>query len=195
MVRFLAPNWNLIYEGLVDVASKIKSSGEEFDAIVGIARGGWIPARILSDFLGVKRLISMQVSSYQGLTKNEVKSLDEYRLATSERKILLVDDVADTGSSLLYIKNRLMEAGTVCRTTTIYVKPWTNFWPDYYYREVTEWVVFPWEIIETVGIRLNQGLSGYDQVFQEIGLDPELYTIIRPILGEHYGDKNRLKKI
>ncbi len=195
MVRFLAPNWNLIYEGLVDVASKIKNSGEEFDAIVGIARGGWIPARILSDFLGVKRLISMQVSSYQDLTKNEVKSLDEYRPATSERKILLVDDVADTGSSLLFIKNRLTEVGAVCRTTTIYVKPWTNFWPDYYFREVTEWVVFPWEIVETVGIRLNQEQSGYDQALNEIGLDPELYTIIRPMLGELYGDKNRLKKI
>jgi len=119
-VRFLAPNWNLIYQGLVDVASKIKSSGEEFDAIVGIARGGWIPARILSDFLGVKRLISMQVSSYQGLTKKAVKSLDEYRLAATERKILLVDDVADTRSLLLCRQHRFRENRRRCPSTATY---------------------------------------------------------------------------
>ncbi|MEM0321022.1 MAG: phosphoribosyltransferase [Thermoprotei archaeon] len=194
-MRFLAPNWNLIYDGLTNVALKLKNGGEEFDAIVGIARGGWIPARILSDFLGVKRLISMQVSSYKDLTKNEVKSWDVYQPAASERRVLIVDDVADTGSSLIKIKNELADRGVVCKTATIYVKPWANYRPDYYYKEVTEWIVFPWEVVETVGVRLNQGVSSYDEAVQEIGLDPHLHVIVRPFLGELYGDKNRLKKI
>jgi hypoxanthine phosphoribosyltransferase len=193
-MSFLAPTWTTIHSGLVDIALRIKAKNEDFEAIVGIARGGWIPARVLSDLLGIKRLISIQVESYKDLKKTSLRNLDAVHLL-NERKILLVDDVADTGSSLVYTKKLLEEKGTKCVTVAIYVKPWTTFWPDYYYKEVREWVVFPWELFETIGIRLNQGTNNPREALAEMGVDSQLSALIGPLLSGLHENKNRSKKL
>jgi len=195
LTTFFVPNWTGVYMGLAYIAGKIKSENSDFDAIVGLARGGWIPARILSDFLGIRRLISLQISSYDDLKRQEPKSLDQHALLASERKLLLVDDVADTGSSLIYAKNLLEKSGAVCKTAAIYVKPWTSFWPDYFFKEIREWVVFPWEILETVEMIVRRGYASYESAVEEIGLDQQLYDIVKPFLGDLDGGKDRLKKV
>lgn len=195
MESFLAPTWSNIYAGLADIACKIKREKAEFDAIVGLARGGWIPARILSDFLGVKRLISLQFSSYEEFKKAPLKHLDQEPLELQGKRILLVDDVADTGSSLIHAKDFIEKGGNECKTAAIYVKPWTRFWPDYFFKEVREWVVFPWEIFETVNTLLSQGVSDYEEAVRKIGLDRDLYEAVRPIFGVNYGSGDRVEKV
>lgn len=194
---FLAPTWANIYTGLSQIAVKIKSDNLEFGAIVGLARGGWVPARILSDFLGVKRLVSLQVSSYEDFRRGSLKSLDVNVGEIGEQKILLVDDVADTGSSLIYAKSLFEGRGIPCKTAAIYVKPWTRLWPDYFFQEVKEWVVFPWEIFETLETLRGQGVVDYKAALAKIGLEEELCEAIKPVLGVVYGDgdRDRLKKV
>jgi len=172
MVTFFAPSWQLVHEGLVDIATKIKANKERFDIIVGIARGGWVPARILSDLLGVRRLVSIQLASYEGTEKGNVHLLDDCFLSRDVDHVLLVDDVSDTGSSLIYAKEFLEKRSIRCKSCTVYVKPWTKLWPDYYFRTVSEWVVFPWEIVEIVSPRVQQGSESLSSVCKEIGLDP-----------------------
>jgi len=67
------------------------------------------------------------------------------------KKVLVVDDVADTGESLRLVRAHLGEQGaTEVKIATIYYKPWSVIIPDYYEKETSTWIVFPWERKETV---------------------------------------------
>jgi hypoxanthine phosphoribosyltransferase len=67
------------------------------------------------------------------------------------KKALLVDDVADTGKSLLLAKKHLLRQGAMeVRISTLYYKPLSVTKPDYYEKETRCWVVFPWETKETI---------------------------------------------
>ena len=68
-----------------------------------------------------------------------------------EKKVLIVDDVADTGKSLKLVKEHVMQQGAKeARTATMYYKPWSLVNPDYYEKETRLWIVFPWEMRETI---------------------------------------------
>jgi len=67
------------------------------------------------------------------------------------KKVLVVDDVADTGRSLLLVRQHLLENGAKeVKVATIYYKPWSKIIPDYYERKTNCWIIFPWERRETV---------------------------------------------
>ena len=67
------------------------------------------------------------------------------------KKVLVVDEVADTGKSLRLVRSHLKEEGaTEVKIATIYYKPWSIVVPDYYERETSLWIVFPWERKETI---------------------------------------------
>jgi hypothetical protein len=69
----------------------------------------------------------------------------------ADKKVLVVDEVADTGKSLKLVKEHIIEKGaTEVKIATVYYKPWSIVKPDYYERETSKWIVFPWEIKETV---------------------------------------------
>jgi hypoxanthine phosphoribosyltransferase len=69
----------------------------------------------------------------------------------SGKKVLVVDEIADTGKSLQLIREHLKARGaSEVRIATIYLKPWSIVKPDYYAKETNRWVVFPWEVKETV---------------------------------------------
>lgn len=184
MVTFFAPTWQVVHKGLVDIATKIKIERERFDTIVGVARGGWVPARILSDLLGVRRMVSLQLSTYTGTEKGDVQLLDAFLLSENIGRVLLVDDVSDTGSSLVYAKELLQKQGIKCKSSTVYVKPWTKLWPDYYFKVVSEWVVFPWEIVEIISPRLRQGSESLNRISKEIGLDPLFVQSLKSVVAD-----------
>jgi hypoxanthine phosphoribosyltransferase len=152
LVVYEAPSWDEIYEMCLDLASMIKASGFEPDLIVGIARGGWVPARLLSDFLDNPNITSIKVEFYLdiGKTKNEPTITQDIQVSVNGKKILLVDDVADTGKSLMLVKNHLKNMGaSEIRIACIYFKPWSIVKPDYYVRETEAWIIFPHEIRES----------------------------------------------
>ena len=67
------------------------------------------------------------------------------------KKVLVVDEVADTGKSLRLVRSHLKEEGaTEVKIATIYYKPWSIVVPDYYEKETSLWIVFPWERKETI---------------------------------------------
>jgi hypoxanthine phosphoribosyltransferase len=62
------------------------------------------------------------------------------------RRILLVDDISDTGMTLQLASEVLaLYMPEEVKTATLYIKPWTSFVPDYYGGTTEKWVVFPWE--------------------------------------------------
>jgi hypoxanthine phosphoribosyltransferase len=152
-LEFEVPTWNQIYSMLLDLAEKIRKTGFKPDVIVGISRGGWPPARVLSDLLGNPNLANVRAEFYLGVaeTKGEPTLTQPVSTKIADKKVLVVDEVADTGKSLKLVKEHIIEKGaTEVQIATVYYKPWSIVKPDYYEKETSKWIVFPWEIKETV---------------------------------------------
>jgi hypoxanthine phosphoribosyltransferase len=151
--EFEVATWNQIYAMLLSQAEKIRQSGFKPDVIVGITRGGWIPARVLSDLLEIPDLAVVRVEFYLGVaeTRNAPVLTPRVSAGVEGKKALLVDDVADTGKSLQLAKEHILQQGaTEVRIATVYRKPFSIIKPDYYEKETRRWVVFPWETKETI---------------------------------------------
>jgi len=153
VLKFEIPTWDEIYDLLLNLADKIKESGFKPDVIVGVSRGGWPPARILSDLLENPQLANVTAEFYVGVaeTRGEPTITQPVSAPVKGKKVLVVDDVADTGKSLRLVRSHLEEKGaTEVRIMTIYYKPWSILVPDYYQRETSSWIIFPWERKESV---------------------------------------------
>ncbi|MEM3565905.1 MAG: phosphoribosyltransferase [Candidatus Bathyarchaeia archaeon] len=152
-LEFEAPKWNQIYRMLMKITEKIKKDNFKPDIIVGVSRGGWPPARVLSDLLENPNLANVKVEFYVGVaeTKGEPTLTQPVSVKVAGKKVLVVDEVADTGKSLQLIKGHLQKEGAAeVRIAAVYLKPWSIIKPDYYARETSRWIVFPWEIKETI---------------------------------------------
>jgi hypoxanthine phosphoribosyltransferase len=152
-VKFEAPSWNQIYDMLLDLADRIRKDGFKPDIIVGVSRGGWLPARVLSDLLSNPNLANVRAEFYLGVaeTKCEPSLTQPISVAVAGKTVLIVDEVVDTGKSLKLVKEHIIEEGAVeARTATVYCKPWSNGKPDYYSKKTENWIVFPWEVKETI---------------------------------------------
>ena len=67
------------------------------------------------------------------------------------KRVLIVDDVADSGGSLKLAREHILQQGSAdVRTAVLYVKPWSAVKPDCWAKETRLWVVFPWENKETI---------------------------------------------
>lgn len=152
-LEFEVPSWNEVYAMLLNLAEKIRKDGFKPDIIVGVSRGGWPPARVLSDLLGNPNLANVKAEFYVGVaeTKGEPTLTQPISMNVEGKQVLTVDEVADTGKSLKLVKEHIVgQGGKEVRIATVYYKPWSIVKPDYYEKETEHWVVFPWEVKETV---------------------------------------------
>lgn len=150
---FEVPSWDQVYVMLLDLAEQIRGDGFEPDFIVGISRGGLVPARILSDLLENPHLTSVSTEYYVGIyeAKSEPLLTQQSQVSVFGKKILLVDDVVDTGRSAMLVRDHLCQQGLrEIRLLTLYCKQWSTAKPDFYSRKTSDWVVFPWEVKETL---------------------------------------------
>ena len=138
---------------LLELARRIRKDRYKPDIIVGVARGGWPVARIMSDLLENPEIANVKVEFYLGVaeTKGEPMITQPVSVSMKGKNVLLVDDVADTGKSLALVKKHLTEQGAAnVKIATIYYKPWSILKPDWFERRTEHWIVFPWERKETV---------------------------------------------
>ena len=169
-INYEVPTWNQIYDLLMAQTQKIHNSSYLPDIVVAISRGGLIPARVLVDLLEVHQLATIQIQFYIGLgeTKGEPILKQTLSLPVKGNKILLVDDIADTGKSLQYAINYLSQQGaTEIKTATLYYKTQSIVKPDFYEKQTCSWVVFPWESKETLR-KIIQKLPSKRKQNQEI---------------------------
>ncbi|MEM4704503.1 MAG: phosphoribosyltransferase, partial [Candidatus Bathyarchaeia archaeon] len=175
--------WSQVYNMLLKQADKIRRDKFKPDIIVGVCRGGWPPARVLSDLLGNANLANVKAEFYLGVaeTKGEPTLTQPVSVKVADKKVLLVDEVADTGKSLRLVQQHIAQQGaSQLKTATVYYKPWSLVKPDYYEKQTTKWVVFPWEIKETIRKIVNknrkQGLSPREELekLAKAGISAEL---------------------
>jgi len=152
-MQYLRLYWDDIEELCIEIAREIKKSRLDFDIIIGLARGGLIPSRILSDLLDNNELYTVRVKFYSGIaeTEDEPRIIHPVQIDVSGKNILLVDDIADTGRSLMLAEKHLNDkkAGKITVVTLI-KKPTSKFIPNIYVQDTDAWVIFPWEVRETV---------------------------------------------
>jgi len=151
--KFEIPTWEKIYLLLLNLAQKIQKARFKPDVIVGVSRGGWPPARIMSDLLENPELANVKAEFYLSVaeTKGEPNITQPVSVSVKGKKALVVDDVADTGKSLALVREHLKEQGaTQVKIATIYYKPWSIVTPDWYEKKTSHWIIFPWERKETV---------------------------------------------
>ncbi len=161
-IDYEVPTWNQIYEMLLCQAQKIKTQNYKQDLIIGIARGGVVPSRILSDLLETTNLSFIQIEFYTNINQTLKEPTLKQTLPSNVdgKKILLVDDISDTGKSLKLAKTHLQDKGAFeIKIATLYQKPQSVTTPDFYEKQTTEWVVFPWDIKETLRKIINNQLG------------------------------------
>ncbi len=136
------------------LAHKVIESGFKPDIVVGIARGGLVPARMICDFLIQNDLITIRTEHW-GIATNLGKARIKYSLPAevdiSGKRILVVDDVADTGDSFSVIMDYLNEKNPLeIRTAVLQYKTSSSFIPDYWGEKLNEWkwIVYPWAFYE-----------------------------------------------
>ncbi|MEM3607739.1 MAG: phosphoribosyltransferase [Candidatus Bathyarchaeia archaeon] len=150
---YLPVGWEQMYGMCIELAEKIREDGFNPDLIVGVARGGWIPARILSDLLHNPNLTSIRVEFYEdvGVTGREPRITQQLPIPVKGRKVLIVDDVSDTGRSLLIVYEHINKAGAESvKTATLHYKPHSIFKPDFYIEETSAWIIYPHERYEFI---------------------------------------------
>ncbi|WP_455279091.1 phosphoribosyltransferase [[Eubacterium] cellulosolvens] len=145
-------DWEKFYQLSRIVAKKIRESGYKPDVIIGLARGGWIFSRVLCDFLGVKDLFSLKVEHW-GITASpdgEAKVRHPLSIDLSNKKILVADDITDTGESMKQAVEHIKSLNPAeIKTVTLRHIVGAIFIPDYFGEEIKWiWVIFPWNYVE-----------------------------------------------
>jgi len=149
LVEFMYVSWPE-YGNLAEaLAEKVRSSGKQFDLVVGIARGGMPVAMVVSDHLGV-RVDFINVKSYTGIgARSTPRILSTLTEAVRGKDILVVDDLVDEGDTLMTVKDYLNQQGPRrMESAVLFKKPWSKVEPDFFLQVVEKWVVFPFELSE-----------------------------------------------
>jgi len=147
--------WSKAIEYCYKLASILLDAGENPDTIVAVSRGGLIPARIVSDVLGVDDLVVLR-SKFWGIGGRVLKEPEvsvHEKLNLTGKYVLVVDEVVDTGATLSKVVRIVKSLGaSSVRTAVLHYKSTSAFVPDYYVERVEKWVwiFYPWSFSETL---------------------------------------------
>ncbi len=147
-MEILYLEWSKVDEAIWTMCDIIKKE-YEFDVIVGISRGGLIPAVRISHIFDNKRLLLMEAKYYKdiGVSNDKPKiSLAFKKEDVTGKKVLLVDDVADTGGTLAAVKEHIESLSPKeLKVAVVASKPISIVKPDYTVFNTDKWIIFPWE--------------------------------------------------
>ncbi|WP_420112291.1 phosphoribosyltransferase [Pseudactinotalea sp.] len=131
-----------------ELAQQIADSGFAPEIVIAVARGGLIPAGHLAYALGLKLADAINVEFYTDVHETLpdpvllAPMLDVE--AIQGKRLLVVDDVADSGRTLALVLEILRGMGADARSAVLYLKSASVVAPDYAWRRTDEWIVFPW---------------------------------------------------
>ena len=155
--------WELFGTASRELSAQVVASGWVPDLIIAVARGGLIPAGAISYAIGVKAMGSMNVEFYTGIGETLAEPVVLPPLMDASelpgKKVLVVDDVADSGKTLKMVMELLRHEGlqlggasvpVEARSACIYLKPRSVHRPDYVWRETDKWINFPWSVAPVI---------------------------------------------
>lgn len=138
------------------LAFAIAESGYRPDVIVAIARGGYVPARLLADYLGIMVLTGMRIVHYGpgARRRRHARIAEPLAVPVAGRRVLVVDDVADRGDTYrLAARHIAQHRPAAVRTAALHFKSGSQFVPDFHAARLTawRWINYPWARMEDIG--------------------------------------------
>jgi hypothetical protein len=130
------------------LARIVAEDGFRPDIILSIARGGLLAAGSLSYALDVKNVHVMNILFYTGVDERldmpVVLPPVPNAMDLADAKVLIVDDVADTGATLKVVRDFCAEHVAEARWAVLYEKPWSLVKSEYVWARTDRWIDFPW---------------------------------------------------
>lgn len=149
-------SWNTVQRLARSIAQKIRADAYVPDIIIAIGRGGYVPARILADYLDSMNLTSMKIEHYRsGADKQEIAKI-KYPLGVDVNgmRLLVVDDVSDSGDTFQLAIDHIQSLYTPqeIRTAVLHHKTVSSYQPDYFAHRIIRWrwLIYPWAVIEDI---------------------------------------------
>jgi uncharacterized protein len=149
----------------LDVSRQVRDSGYKPTVIIGLTRGGWVPARLLCDHLQVKKLYAVKTEHWGVTANQDGKALltQELNVSIENETVLIVDDITDSGESLILACSHIKELKPkTLKTATLLHITHSNVEPDFYSvkvpKEVWTWFIFPWNLNEDMRTLLPKTL-------------------------------------
>lgn len=136
------------------LASDVVQTGFVPDVVVAIARGGLLLGGAIAYALDVKSCGALNVEFYTGVDARLPEPvvlaplLDDASMRG--KRVLLVDDVSDSGRTLAMSVEILRASGADVRSVCLYTKPGTVLEPDFFWRKTDRWINFPWSVLPPV---------------------------------------------
>ncbi len=149
-MKFSKPSWMKIKKMCKALAKKV--SLFKPDWIIGVSRGGLVPARLLSDYLNIFNISIIRIEFYKTITETkDFPTISQpLQVNVKGKKVLIVDDVVDTGRSLVVAKEHVKRAGALeAKIAVLHFKPKSVIKPDFYIESTNAWIIYPWELEET----------------------------------------------
>ncbi len=150
--RYLGPKEYIGY--MSKLCEKVKKTGYNPDVVLAIMNGGYYPAKFISDALNIP-MLKIGIKSYNGQQKgNTVVYSDIDGDIRKYNKILVVDDLAETGKTiketLRILENKMKEKEYEVKTATIFLKPQSEIKNIINVEVTNEWIVFPYEVFPSL---------------------------------------------
>jgi hypoxanthine phosphoribosyltransferase len=141
--------WDDIMREVDDLVSQI---GADYDAMLVITRGGMVPACLISERLDIRNILVAAVQLYTGIgTTLDAPIFLQFPndILLHGKRILVVDDVWDSGRTAMCVRQRILAAGGIPTLAVLHYKPRASRFPDHqpdFYAEMTDdWLVYPWD--------------------------------------------------
>ena len=147
-------SWEQLGSGSRQLAEAIYVDDWIPDLILGISRGGLLVAGALAYALGVKNTATISVEFYTGI--DELLELPMLLppvpdlVDLSAARVLIADDVADTGATLELVHDFCVGRVAETRIAVLYEKSRTTINCEYVWRRTDDWITFPWSALPAV---------------------------------------------
>lgn len=137
------------YENFKNDANSLieKVRNSDFDGIVAIARGGLTLSHVMAEGLDIRRVQSVRTELYDKTSKRDSITIFAECDFKDVKKILVVDDIADSGDTLKAVMEHLKSnfKDIEFSSATLFYKKTSIYEPDFWINEADQWIDFFWE--------------------------------------------------
>ncbi|RLE66926.1 MAG: phosphoribosyltransferase [Thermoprotei archaeon] len=177
-------SWDEVVEWCRLLALKVEEDSWRPDLVVAVARGGYVPARLICDFLDIHDLVSLQILHWGKAAEitAEAHVKYPYTLNLSGKKILLVDDIIDTGDSVIIAKKFITENWKPAELKVAamqWISPVAKIKPDYFVEDVKDWIwyQYPWT-------RAEDTTNFFEKILDEKAKEGKNEWSLEELIGE-----------
>jgi len=164
-------SWDYAHALSRNLAKLITVSRFRSELVIAIGRGGFVPARIICDYLLMTNLTTIRIEHWGMAASKYPEAIVRFPLSVdvAGKDLLVIDDITDTGETLAVARKYLahQKPGEV-RLGVLQHETTSRIQPDYYAELITDWrwIVYPWA--------MHEDLTGFlEKVMTEVPVSPD----------------------